>query len=265
MRRSLLCTAGPALAAAVALSWSAPAPRAEEGKREPLAAKLTSRITFQALDQATTLQDALDALADRYDLTFEINEAAFKAEGVEDVRSAGVADRPLPKMTNVRLETVLRKILARVPASSGATYLLRADGIEITTGARLRQEVWGDYRGPYLPLANAAFEKRPLEEALKELADAADFTVVLDAGVGDRARTPVSVRLTNVPLDTAVRLLANTAGLQSFLVDNALYVTTKENAAALEKQERRRLGENEQSGPRVGAGRFVPTMPPAGM
>src|SRR5262249_21271168 len=101
--------------------------------------------------------------------------------------------------------------------------------------------------------------------ALKELADAADFTVVLDAGVGDKARTPVSVRLTNVPLDTGVRLLANTAGLQSFLVDNALYVTTKENAAALEKQERRRLKETDRSGRRVGAARFVRTMPPAGM
>jgi hypothetical protein len=267
MRRALLCVTGLAVAAVVALTWPAPGPRAEEGKNEPLSARLTSRVSFPALENPTTLQDALDALADRFGLTFEVNEAAFKAEMVEDVRSAAVADRPFPKMTNVRLDTVLRKILARVPAASGATYLLRADGIEITTGARLAQEVWGrDYNGPFLPLANATFEKRPLEDALKELAEAADFSILVDAKAAEKARTPVTARLANVPLDTGVRLLANMADLQSFLVDNVLYVTTKEGAAALAKQEKQRLEENEASGPRIGgSGRPVPIAQPAGM
>ena len=46
--------------------------------------------------------------------------------------------------------------------------------------------------------------------------------------------------LTNVPIDTAVRLLADMAGLQVIQVDNVLYVTTPENATrfAAELQKR---------------------------
>src|SRR5205823_4860248 len=39
----------------------------------------------------------------------------------------------IPEM-NATLGTVLRKILARIPATSGATFLIRKDTIEITTG-----------------------------------------------------------------------------------------------------------------------------------
>jgi hypothetical protein len=268
MRRSVLCVAGLALAAVVALSWSAPAARAEGGKREPLAARLASRVTFSGVeaDPNVPLQEVLDMLAARFDLAFAINEAAFKAEGVEDVKAAHVAEQGIPKMADTRLDTVLRRILARVPAGSGATYLLRADGIEITTGDRLMQEVWGiTYAGPLLPLANASFEKRPLEDALRELADATDFTILVDAQAAEKARTPVTARLANVPLDTAVRLLADMADMRSFLVANTLYVTTRTKAAALEKQEKQWREENEQSGPRVGAGRLAPVRGAAGM
>jgi hypothetical protein len=268
MRRSVLCLAVLVPATAVALSWSAPPPKAEAEKREPLSARLTSRVTFPGweADPKMIFQEALDKLADLYDLTFDVNEAAFKAEMVEDVLSKPVVERPIPKMANVSLDTVLRKILERIPAQSGVTYVIRRDTIEITTGARLVQEIWGNsYNGPFLPLANATFDRRPLEDALKDLADAADFTVLVDAQVAEKARVPVTARLVNTPLDQAVRLLANMADLQSFLVANVLYVTTKESAATLEKQEKQRLGSNGGPGPRVGAGRFAPVVAPAGM
>jgi hypothetical protein len=89
---------------------------------------------FEA-DPKMTLQEALDHLADRYGLTFDVNEAAFKAEMVDDVLSKPVAEKAIPKMSNVSLETVLRKILSRITTQSGITYLIRRDSIEITTGA----------------------------------------------------------------------------------------------------------------------------------
>jgi tetratricopeptide (TPR) repeat protein len=89
---------------------------------------------FEA-DPKLTLQEALDNLADRYDLNFDVNESAFKAEMVEDVLSKPVAEKAIAKMTNVSLDTVLRKILSRIPSTSGVTYLIRRDTIEITTGA----------------------------------------------------------------------------------------------------------------------------------
>src|SRR5262249_12267808 len=99
--------------------------------------KLSTPVKFGGFeaDPKMTLQEALDNLADRFDLTFDVNEAAFKAEMVEDVLAKPVAEKPIPKMINVSLDTVLRKILARIPSTSGVTYLIRRDTIEITTGA----------------------------------------------------------------------------------------------------------------------------------
>src|SRR5262249_46023086 len=81
------------------------------------------------------LQQRPHPLPARFDLTVDVNEAALKAEMVEDVLAKPVAEKPIPKMINVSLDTVLRKILARIPSTSGVTYLIRRDTIEITTGA----------------------------------------------------------------------------------------------------------------------------------
>src|SRR5262249_38854095 len=109
--------------------------------------------------------------------------------------------------------------------------------VEITTTAAVQREFWSEgHKGPYLPLVHAAYEKAPLAEALKELADSSNFNVVLDECVGDKVKVPVSARLANVPLDTAVRMLADMADLKPVLMDNTLYVTTRENAELLQKE-----------------------------
>jgi hypothetical protein len=248
--------------------WSAPAP-VQEKKPEPLAAKLLRPVKFNGADAdpKVTLQEQLDALADRYELSFDVNEPAFKAENVEDVQATPITVKAIPKMINVRLETVLRKVLSRIPSASGATYLIRRDTIEITTFAALRAEVWGaSYPGPFLPLVHANFDKRPLEEALKQLAEQAEFNIVVDGRAAEEAKSPVSARLDNTPLDTAVRLLANIAGLKTFQVDNVIYVTTAENATQLEEQEKQKANQDMPIGPRLGSGRnFIPMASPAGM
>jgi len=177
------------------------------------------------------------------------------AANAGDIASTPVAEKPIPKMTHVRLSTVLKKILERVPSMSGATYVLRRDGIEITTEAAKTAEFRNPAdHAPSIPegvdpltipptplhLVQAEFDKRPLDEALKELADATDCTVVLDVREKEKAKT-VTATLINVPLDTAVELLANMAGLQVVSRDRVLYVTTKENADAMAKELRRRV------------------------
>jgi hypothetical protein len=244
--------------------WSAPAPP-PESKPEPLPSKVSRPVKFEGwdVDPKMTLQDALDKLAKDYDLTFDVNDPAFKAEMVDDVSIKPVAERPIPKMNRASLHTVLQRLLARIPCQSGATYLLRRNVIEITTNAFVRTEVWGpDYPGPFLPLVSAEFQKRPLEEALRELADQADFNVLLDPRAGEKAKAPVTARLANMPLDTAVRLLANMAELKAYQVDNVLYVTTSENAAHME-EEKQKAGPD--TPPRLGSGRNMGLMPPAGM
>jgi hypothetical protein len=239
VRRVLLILALPALV----LTWSmaadkpsakpepAPAVRAEPAIIDHLA----RRIEFAGIDDPNaTLRDALDRLAKDSGLAFDVNEAAFKAEMIENILARTVADTPLGKMKNVTVERALRKILARIPTTSGATFLVRREAIEITTGAALAAEVWPkNYEGPRLPLVHASFDKVPLGDALKELARRSGMNVVLDARTGDKAKVAVTAHFVNTPLDTAVRLLADMADLKPYAVDNLFFVTTRENADRL--------------------------------
>ena len=66
--------------------------------------------------------------------------------------------------------------------------------------------------------------------------------MVLDARSAKEAAAPLTADFSNVPLDTAVAMLADLAGLKMVPLENVLYVTSKENAATLmEEQNRLRL------------------------
>jgi hypothetical protein len=230
MRRAIMvvgCLAGLAL-----LISAAPAPK------QPVspAQKINQRIDYPGVEQGkTTLAEVLDRLTKLSKVHFGINEQGFKLEGVMDVASTPItADAALPEMKNARLNTVLRMILRRIPVPSGATYYVRDDYIEITTGAFQAQAIWGSYGGPHLPLVYATLDNVPLQDAVRELAEQTEFNIVVDNRAAEKAKTPVSARLTNTPLDTALRLLTDMADLRYVHIDNVLYVTTKENAAALD-------------------------------
>ena len=84
-------------------------------------------------DPKLTLQDVLDALSENNHVRFDVNEKAFKNEHLDDVLHKPL-DRLIPAMS-ATLDLVLRKVLSRIKnAQSGATYLIRKDHIEITTG-----------------------------------------------------------------------------------------------------------------------------------
>jgi hypothetical protein len=216
-----------------------PMPKAQAKADDSPAGKLARRVDFRGIDDPkATLDEALRILASRYELNFDVNEAAFKLDQVSDPLKVEIATpTPISEMKNVTLETALRKILARVPSASGAVLMVRRDLVEITTGEAQRLEVWGQgYTGPRLPLVHVSLNKRPLDEALNHLAEQSQFNVVLDRRAGEKATTTVTARFRNVPLDTAVRLLAEMADLRSVHLDNVLFVTTKAHAASLEKQ-----------------------------
>ena len=113
----------------------APSPAPAPQTREPnpiiqLAKKLNERVDYDGIDDnKATLLDVLAQLHDKFKLSFEVNEMAFKAEGTEDVLSTPVAGRPIPKMHDVKLATVLKRVLSRVPIQSGITFIIREDGV----------------------------------------------------------------------------------------------------------------------------------------
>jgi hypothetical protein len=147
-------------------------------------------------------------------------------------------DYPLPPLKAVSVAYVLQKVLDHVP-NTDATYVNRGHFIEITTKEAREAEVSPDPdRGTKFPLVTADFAKQPLEDALKELSKVTGYNIVLDARAGDKARAQMTADLVDVPLDTAVRILADMADLKAVLLDNVLYVTAKENAENLQSEYR---------------------------
>jgi hypothetical protein len=214
---------------------------------ESLYAKLFRRVDFAGYeDPRMTFTDALDDLTKKYGVPFLLNEKAFKYENVQDIGKTPITEAtPIPAMKNARIDTVLRQILSRIPVPSGATFLVRRDAVEITTGTFFQGEVWENPQdGSRLPVVQVLADKQPFDELIKALAEQAHFNILLDGRAGEKVKTAVSAELYNVPLDTALRLLASMVDLQPVRMDNVLYITSAATAEAMEKAKPKKPQDN---------------------
>jgi hypothetical protein len=75
--------------------------------------------------------------------------------------------------------------------------------------------------------------RRELGETLRELGRRTGANVVLDPKADREARTPLTLRMEDTPLESAVAVLADAAGLRSVRLGNVLYVTTESRADML--------------------------------
>jgi hypothetical protein len=214
---------------------------------------LAQEIKFEGIDDPKmTLGEFLEQLSAQYDLTFDVNEPAFRAnEGIADVMRMPIAEPPLPKMPGIRLSTLLKKVLSRIPAEAGATYVVRPDCIEITTHRAVCLELGLHPDATRMPLVAAYFDNTSLADALKELATTSGFNIVLDSGKMEKNKSAVTANLNNVPVDTAVRILAEMADMRAVLLDNVLFVTSKETADRLQKEEAKRKNANAMGGEKL--------------
>ena len=146
-------------------------------------------------------------------------------------------------MVGVPLRTVLHLLLKQIRGDeSHGTYLVLADRIEVTSTFHANPEKWQHQdNGLHEPKVHAEFDDEELEDALRELADSTGVSVVIDRRVKEKAHEPVTATLNEVPLATAVRMLADMAGLKVVAMHHALYVTSKENAKELEAERQERL------------------------
>jgi hypothetical protein len=196
-------------------------------------AKLAATVNLdKGIDQNTPLRDAMEFLQDRYDVTIIIQPGIWR--GDESAKhSLENAKVQLPRIMGVSLGTVLQMLTSQIETA----YLVRSEFIEIVPAERAWPECWTTIDRQHVPTARVEFKRRPLDEALREVAELTGINIVLDSRVDEKARQmPVSTHLQEVPLDTAVSLLANMAGLQSLALDNVLYVTTPANAKALQSE-----------------------------
>jgi hypothetical protein len=210
------------------------------------------------IDANTSLGDALQHLSEKSGVPLLIDTTAFASIGIAKAEESVVQ---LPKMNHVRLDQALRMLLAQVKGDAYCgDFLVRAGHVEITTTyhvlsgtlgiepAALAASMDDDSQPPktepprVLKVVHVNVDKRSLQEALKELAAAANVTIVVDPRVGDKAKTAVTALMPNVFVDTALLLLCDMADVQAFQTDTVFYVTTRENAARLEaKRKPRRI------------------------
>ncbi len=190
-RRGLAGAALVALiAAALAVEWGQVArAQADKGVKKPPAlatnatqvrARLAKVWSFSGYDDPkTTLAESLDQLGRIHGLKFKINAAAFAGEGLKEVGSVEIVGAgPLPRLKTT-LDWVLRKVLARVPTPSGATYLVVGNTVEITTHANLQAR----RLRPEGPPAQTAEMRKGYAEALRQLRAGVAFTEIDDPKV----------------------------------------------------------------------------------
>jgi hypothetical protein len=205
--------------------------------------RLATPLKFNGFDDAKmTLGDGLQFLSQRCDVRIVVNEKAFR-DRPDLLKTEIIGNRPI-EPTTAPLGQMLQTLLTRADSEdSEVAYVIRRDRVEVTTRSALAAEFFPNRHLdlPPVPLVIVSLKKVPLESALEKLARTHDVNIVLDGRAGEAARMPVSAELVNVPLDTAVRLLADMAGLKAVQIDNVVYVTTPANAAVLQKEEERRL------------------------
>jgi hypothetical protein len=191
--------------------------------------RLTQWVTTHGFDPNTPFRDAVGFFSERFMLAILIDTEAFKDElSILEPEAMRVK---LPKMVDVPLREVLRLVCDQVHGAIAQQGMI----VWVVPKSRvlprlLKQEV------------DVTFEKRSLDDALRELTSRTGFSVVLDENrAGERAKTPVTAKLWGVALESAVRILADQADLKTVVVDKMLYVTTPENAEALREENERRL------------------------
>jgi hypothetical protein len=203
-------------------------PQAREGKIVPAIRarqwreKLDATVTIE-FEPNTPLREALSHIAERYGITILVDKEAFQTiQNQPDIDAQPVK---LPRLVGVKLVTALRVVLQQV---AGDFYT--KDNV-LTVVPRAYIEGGQIFKHP----VDVSFSKRPLTDALAELSYLSGVSVVLDPRGQQDSKLDVTADFSNVPVQDAVRVLANMAGMKSVAMSSLLYVTSVENADNLEE------------------------------
>jgi hypothetical protein len=204
----------------LAATFAAPAdPKAEPPKSsDKLRKDLDKPITVKIEKQPLNL--AIDVLRDKSKINLVLDSITIQQQ-------LGFTPDMAPFPVELDLKDVpLRSVLRDVLDPYGLTYVVIGDTVVLTTDEmammrQLRQRV------------NVDMDKVELAGALRQVAHDAGVNVILDTRVDKDLTAKVTLQLEDVPLETAVRLLAEMANLKPVRVGNVLFVTSKENANEL--------------------------------
>ena len=217
--------------ALAALALSGPtmaAPIPGDTKGDGIAAKarkaLDQKITAKA--DGKTLTEAVELLKEVAKVEITLDITTLQMMGLD-------ANQPVIKfdMKDVRLKDGLKTAFAAMNLRCGVT----ASGIVVSTDEgltilQLRQRV------------NIDADGKSLAETLKGLADETGANVVIDPRAKKTADEKITLKIDDVPLESAVRLAADMGGLAVVRMSNVLFVTTEARADKLRQDADRPLG-----------------------
>jgi hypothetical protein len=192
---------------------------------------LKKRVSLSKGIDPMPLQEAVENLQDQFRVPILIDTQAFRRDLSDD--DVGGKQVKLQVMKDVRLATILRFLCDQV---NGA-YIANADHLEIVPATRVRPA-----DRPLLPLVYANFKQKELAGVLEELSDSTDYNIVLDNRLlEDYGKMPVTANLKNVPVDTAVRVIAEGVGLKIVILDNLIFVTSVQPYLDMQKEKEARM------------------------
>jgi hypothetical protein len=175
------------------------------------------------LDKPITLNIAKQSLSAAVEMLHKQTKINFVLD-LPVIQQLGIAPDQPPSpvdvdLKDVKVRTALRSILSPYNLSFapiGDTDVITSD--EMAMFRQMRQRVSVD------------LDKTPFADALKQISRQTGANLILDTRVEKDGAAKVSLQMEDVPLETAVRLLAEMAGLKPVKVGNVLFVTGKANA-----------------------------------
>ena len=216
----ILCSL--ALALVPGLLWAAPAPADKDDKGSSPAEQV-----HKDLDKPVTVKIAKQPLSVAIDILREKTRINIVLDSATIQQQFGFTPDQPPMPVDVDLKDVkARTALRAVLTTYGLGYAILGDTLLVTT------EDMAGQRQMHQPVS-VDLDGVDLAAALKRVARESATNLILDARVSKEAKAEVSLRADDVPLETAVRLLAEMAGLKALRVGNTLFVTKKETAAEM--------------------------------
>ena len=206
---SAVLVLSPALAVPAAPDKEAPISPVEKLRTE-----LDKPITLKIAKQSLTA--AVEMLHKQTKINFVLDTGVIQQFGFTPDQPPSPVDVDLK---DVKVRTALRSILSPYNLSFapiGDTVVITSE--EMAMFRQMRQRVSVD------------LDKTPFTDALKQISRQTGANLILDTRVEKEAAAKVSLQMEDVPLETAVRLLAEMAGLKPVKVGNVLFVTNKANA-----------------------------------
>jgi hypothetical protein len=207
-------------------------PPTEETAAEQLRKALDQVRDLEIHDQP--LDAAVNHLREQTGINFVIDRAAVPPTPLAaNLPGAGVNPSPPASYAHLRIQgqfhgQPLRAALMKLLRKHDLTHVLVGDTVLITTSSKAADRQLGQTVSVNVPT-------EPFRDELKRLARQTGANLVLDPRMSKEGQTRVTLRLDEVPLDTAVELLADQAGLRAVRLNNVLYVTSEERAAKLRK------------------------------